>query len=131
MNEETEIMCNNCRALLPDTATPCPKCGGIERTVSVKFMDCINILHNIKIVAKDPSKTGKKKVQLEFITGHDKSHSGEIMHKERLIDKKNNRYFEKVINSKGEVIREADEKLKDHQGHGSAKFKKSNEQKRK
>ena len=45
-----------------------------------------------------------------------------MIHKERLIDRKNNRYREVVKDMKtGDVIHEVDEPLSQHTGHGSAK----------
>lgn len=41
---------------------------------------------------------------------------------ERLIDRQNNRYFEKVVaRETGEVVHQCDEALSDHKGHGSDK----------
>ena len=40
----------------------------------------------------------------------------------RIIDKENDRYYERIVDpDTGDVIREVDEPLSTHQGHGSAK----------
>jgi hypothetical protein len=49
------------------------------------------------------------------------------LQQERVIDRKNNVYHEKVIDPvSGTVIHECDEPLTDHFGHGSAKEKNNN-----
>jgi len=46
------------------------------------------------------------------------------MGKERLVDRQNDRYFERVVDpSTGEVVHCTDHRLSDHRGHGSAKEK--------
>ena len=51
-----------------------------------------------------------------------------MVHKGRLIDRKSNRYKELVMDiEKGGVIREADEPLSQHTGHGSAKALKASD----
>jgi hypothetical protein len=43
----------------------------------------------------------------------------------RIIDRRNNRYQELVVDPQtGETVREVDEPLSEHRGHGSAKPKK-------
>ncbi|MBN9492557.1 PepSY domain-containing protein [bacterium] len=40
----------------------------------------------------------------------------------RILDRDNNRYVEKVVDPEtGEVLRDVEEPLSDHRGHGSAK----------
>lgn len=47
---------------------------------------------------------------------------GKWMNKNRTIDRKNDRYLETIIDpGTGEVVHHCDEKLTDHQSHGSAK----------
>lgn len=66
---------------------------------------------------------GQKKHHVEMKYGPSPSHRfGKPVNHERLIDRANDRYFEKVSNYEtGEVIHHADEPLSKHQGHGSAK----------
>ena len=75
---------------------------------------------------KDPRATGKKKVIREMFTGADMhQQSGKWYQKDRVVDRKSNRYSEKVTDPEtGEVIHHCDEPLDKHIGHGSAKTRK-------
>ncbi len=47
---------------------------------------------------------------------------GKWVHKERLINRGNNRYKEVITDPEsGELLHSCEEKLSDHQGHGAAK----------
>ena len=84
---------------------------------------------NIKVQSirkiKDPKRTGKSKIRQERLFGDDlEKKSGKWKKKERIIDRENDRYMEKVIDPEtGEVEHYCDEPLSKHQGHGSAKNK--------
>ena len=53
---------------------------------------------------------------------------GKHVLREQVIDRDNNRYFEKVTDyDSGEVIHQNEEPRSDHRGHGSAKVKKDAE----
>jgi hypothetical protein len=39
----------------------------------------------------------------------------------RIVDRKTDRYFEHITDENGELIRECEERLTDHQGRGTAK----------
>lgn len=41
---------------------------------------------------------------------------------ERRIDRENDRYYERILDNRGNVIREIDEPLSQHQGRGRAKL---------
>jgi hypothetical protein len=74
------------------------------------------------IKAKRP---GEKKPFVEAKNGPNHSHRlGKAVEHERLIDRDNDRYSERVTDyESGEIIHQADEPLSKHQGHGSAKKK--------
>jgi len=42
-----------------------------------------------------------------------------------VVDRQNNRYIKKIVSEDGEVIRDEDGKLSDHQGFGDAKGRRS------
>jgi len=75
---------------------------------------------------KDPARRSDEKVRLLATQGADFSHSkGRMMEKVRIIDKDNDRYFEKIVDPvTGEIVHLCDEALSAHWGHGSAKKKK-------
>lgn len=78
---------------------------------------------------RDPDKTGDPmtgygKPSLEHVIGPEKSASGRLVMKERLIDKQSDSYLERITDKEtGEVIHECVEPLSKHRGHGDAKKK--------
>ena len=81
-----------------------------------------------RVAAKGVSRTGGKtrgKYHHEALRGHEFNVKGNLMKKERIIDRKNNYYRERVVNADtGEVVRDVEQPLSEHRGHGSAKHKK-------
>lgn len=67
--------------------------------------------------------TGWNKWFIKSFTGADWSHSLQrFVEKIRILDRDNNRYVEKVVDPEtGEVLRDVEEPLSEHQGRGSAK----------
>lgn len=65
----------------------------------------------------------RRKWFIETFSGSELSRSLQrFMHKVRIIDRDNDRYLEKVVDPEtGEVLRDVDEPLSEHQGRGSAK----------
>lgn len=47
--------------------------------------------------------------------------SGEVRHVVREIDRAGNRYYERITDPHGNVVREVDEPLSEHRGRGSAR----------
>ncbi|MBP2297091.1 hypothetical protein [Azospirillum rugosum] len=108
------------------TPIPCPKCGSTNQKVTLNIFDEITteVRDSLKGKVKDDSFPSKKKVRRDFFYGSDERKSkGDYVYKEREIDKDNNRYRELVREESGEVIRDIEQPLTDHTGHGSAKFK--------
>ncbi len=72
--------------------------------------------------AKRPS---QKKPYVEDLSIPDYSYSrGKPVHRQRVIDRDNDHYFEKITDYEtGEVIHHCEEPLSQHQGHGNAKRK--------
>jgi hypothetical protein len=70
---------------------------------------------------------GQKKPYVETLSMPSHSRSrGKVVHHERLIDRDNNQYEEKVTDYEtGEVIHRQVEPLSEHRGHGSARPKKT------
>ncbi|HJS32854.1 MAG TPA: hypothetical protein VJ924_12740, partial [Alphaproteobacteria bacterium] len=57
----------------------------------------------------------------ERITGWDIRRSvGDWVRKFRLIDKKQDRYVERITTADGQIVHDDDERLSEHVGHGSA-----------
>ena len=127
---EKEIICDNCGHEFTSKTTlgeiNCPKCESPKLSIHIEVHDRVKVRDWLRGKGKDDSFTGKKKLRRDFIVGSEqKASDGKWVYKERLIDKDNNRYKELVVDEEtGEVIHECDEPLKNHFGHGSAKFKK-------
>jgi hypothetical protein len=81
-----------------------------------------------RVAGKGLTRTGEKtrgKYDHEVLLGQEFNVAGNLMHKERIIDRKNDYYKEKVVNTDtGEVVRDVEHQLSKHTDHGSAKFKK-------
>jgi len=101
---------------------PCPVCGSTARNynVSVRLSTIRGWLLGLK-----HKRPGHKKPVYESKSGDELYRDTGQWHKiSREIDRENNRYRERIVDPKtGEVIRECDEPLTEHQGRGSAKRK--------
>jgi len=75
---------------------------------------------------KNVTLPSSKNPRVKFFSGDDlRKSDGKWMQKEMVVDRDNNLYKELVTDPQtGEVIRDCEEALSDHVGHGDAKFKK-------
>ncbi|MBS0980745.1 hypothetical protein [Acetobacter thailandicus] len=130
MTDDREVKCSDCGAILDPAITAdaaCEKCGSNKQNVKISFQDKLSIKARGRLEGKvkDNTYPRKKKIRKEFIQGFDQRISkGDYVYKERDIDRDNDTYREHITEETGEVIRSVTEKLSDHYGHGSAKFKK-------
>lgn len=120
------MRCAECRAGLDEppfglSYPPCPRCG--SRAVVMNIVDEVRVQDRLKATAKDDRQRSGKKVRWEVIQGAEQSRdSGRWVEKSRLIDRDANRYSERITDLEtGEVLRDCQEPLSQHQGHGSAK----------
>jgi hypothetical protein len=119
-----EWECLECHAVLFDEVgaprEPCPKCGAIRRAAIETLEDVVLVLDGMRMVGK---RAGRARPLFEARTGASYFRSGqEWHHVERLVDRENDRYVEKITRiSTGEVVRHVDEPLSEHIGHGSDK----------
>jgi DNA-directed RNA polymerase subunit RPC12/RpoP len=120
------ISCGDCGKVLEEyemlsasERSPCPDCGSMKRHVEVKFSASVTASVGMRAKGKAP---GVKKPFVEVRAEPSlKRSTGEEVFHERTIDRRQNRYIEKVtLKETGEVLHECDEKLTDHTGHGSA-----------
>lgn len=102
--------------------TSCTKCGSRNRAHSVSIIESIAIRDGYGLKAKRP---GEKRPYIEDLSLPDFSRSrNKLVHRERVIDRDNDSYFEKITDYQTEeVIHHCEEPLSQHQGHGSAKNK--------
>lgn len=114
-------ICSDCGYPLESESEKCPQCGSELSTIVFRVIENLTLAEAIggKVLSK-----GKKPAR-EFMYGADYSvKERRYMQKERVIDRENNIYHEKVTDPKsGTVIHECDEPLTAHFGHGSAKEK--------
>lgn len=99
---------------------PCPNCGSTARAVGVFLSDTIEMRSSLSIKAKAG---GKGKPFMTQKIGSSLFHrTGRWHFIEQLVDRRNNRYKKKIVDEEtGEVLRDDDGLLTDHQGFGSAK----------
>ena len=72
------------------------------------------------------ARKGRRKYEYEALQGNEFNSDGRMMRKERIIDRRNDRYRETVVDEdSGEVVRQIDESLSEHRNRGSASFKKT------
>jgi hypothetical protein len=107
----------------PDHRVPCGNCGSTNRNYHVSISETVVARDGIGMKAKRP---GEKRPFVEDRAMPDFSRSkGKLVHREQVIDRDNDRYFERVTDyESGEVIRHCEEPLSQHGGHGFAKEKK-------
>ena len=112
----TKYFCQNCKKELKENKKLCSYCGSMKRDIKVEIKEKIKIRASLRGRQK---RKGFKKFIVEFLQGWFpstvKTKFPEGIEKSRLIDKKNDRYKEKVTNkATGKVVVDKDEKLLEH-----------------
>lgn len=97
------------------TRVPCMVCGSMKRIHKVSITENIVARDGHGLKAKRP---GQKKPYVEELSMPDYSYSrGKHFHKQRVIDRGNDQYSEKVTDYEtGEVFHHCEEPLSQHQG---------------
>jgi hypothetical protein len=115
--------CNQCWQYLdeePDgQRQPCPQCGALGR----HFSETVTVEVKLRMQARfRQRRPGWKRPIFESKTG-DEFHiaSGEWRSLSRVIDREHDRYSEYITDAAGNVVRDVDEPLSEHRGHGAAK----------
>lgn len=131
MTEHSEsITCTDCGTTLDQDVgdrdrVPCPQCGSMKRSVSLKLSDTVHcpVTEWVDMKLKNPNLPSKKKLRAHIQTGQQMSvRLGRYVDKERVLDKENDHYLETVVDPvTGDVLRHCEEPLSVHQGRGSAK----------
>lgn len=127
MTQDT-VQCTDCGSLIdtatdtPESRTPCPVCGKLRRTFNVFIEDKLTARDGLGVKAKRPN---EKRPYIEDKAMPSYSHRlGKNVLREQIIDRDNDRYFEKVTDYEtGEIIHHNEEPLSEHIGHGTAKNK--------
>jgi hypothetical protein len=122
--DEMEIICADCNSVLQNQNEKCKKCGSTKKVIKLIFRDTMPEIHDsLRFKVKDKTKNSRKNPVLDVFQGDEiYKCTGEWVNKVRELDKTNNRYYENVEILDGKILHHCDEKLTDHQGHGSAKI---------
>jgi phage FluMu protein Com len=129
INSDT-VKCGKCgQELIEPTSTPfenrvpCPHCGSFSRAYFASIHETTTIREKIGMKGK---RGGTGKPFIETVSGDDLlKTTGKWNKLERVIDRENNLYSEKIIDPEtGKIIYQCEEPLSEHKGHGSAKKKK-------
>jgi hypothetical protein len=106
-----------------ENRVPCPYCGSLSRAYFASVHETMTAREKIGMKGK---RGGKGKPFIETTSGDDlHKTTGKWNRLERVIDRENNLYSEKIIDPEtGRIIHQCEEPLSEHKGHGSAKKKK-------
>jgi len=123
-NVECRIQLDEPQNLPSDLRQPCPRCGAVSRCFEDSACSHVTLACHLMLSGKRGSSKGRRPI-LEFKSGDSLHHaSARWMVLEQTVDRENNRYRKRVVDSQtGEILRDVDHPLTDHQGYGSAKKK--------
>lgn len=123
------VKCSDCGEQIQGEVPrkPCPKCGSSRRTFSVCLSESLSVYDGLGFKHRSPDDKARRGVVAEGFTRYVTSRLARLVKHERAIDRREDRYFEKVTDvDTGKVLHECNESLSQHRGHGSAKAR-SNE----
>lgn len=130
MDEETSVVvrCKTCGIELNEktdtpmeSRPPCPYCSSMERDIIARIHENMQVHEGFRAKSFPPN---SRKFETDVQSGEFSDKDGKIVNKNRVIDRNNDIYSEKIVDESGNVLRDVNEKLTDHIGHGSAKFSK-------
>ncbi|WP_336924202.1 hypothetical protein [Aquipuribacter sp. SD81] len=122
----TTLSCGGCGAGLPSSEvirppeprTPCSSCGSLARQVGVLLHETVALRDGVGYKAKHAG--DRKPYREAFDHPETQRSTGALTRHKRLIDRQNDRYFERVVEEgTGRVVHETDHPLTEHRGHGS------------
>lgn len=103
---------------------PCPKCGNTATVSYPPGQEFHIVIEGVQFKSKPPE-GGRWFYQGRTYHSHYKK-DDEHHFIERFINRDNDHYYERIINKEtGKVVREVEEPLTAHTGHGSAKKRKN------
>jgi hypothetical protein len=133
MNDSDVIQCGVCGQVLTEEgseaghpASLCPMCGPAKQHITLPPIKDLPIIvrDHISFKAKDNSRRSKDKLRITFKSGWEIRRSqGDYVYREYEINRDTRRAREFIRDKSGNVIKDVDEPLTDHTGHGSNKFK--------
>lgn len=112
----------DCTGDTPQQRVLCPSCGEVGRSFDVSVAERTTARDGYGVSVKRQCET-RPYIEDRGIPSYSRSRE-KIVHHERIIDRDNDRYSEKVTDyDTGEVIHHCEEPLSMHKGHGSDKRK--------
>ena len=121
--EPSGWICSACKKpLAPGPRVPCRSCGETARTMGLALQAETKPVAMVRMKKKDPALPAKKQPRVDQMVGQELRVSvGDVVQKERRIDREAGTYSETIRDAEGNVIRHDAGPLADHTGHGSAK----------
>jgi hypothetical protein len=122
----TSVSCSECGTSVPEPPRiedeePCPSCGSLARMFAVAMTDKVEAHDGLAYKARHGD-IGKAKPYREAFTGFDYHRDTKQWRQVfRVVDRERDRYTERIVDAAGNVIRDVDEPLSQHRGHGAAK----------
>ncbi len=105
---------------------PCPACGSTARILEASIAEVVGVTDTLGFEQKRKGfkSGGRKRPVAEGIEGWCYSVSEQDwVHFTRFLDREQDHYRERIVTKDGRVLREVSERLSDHRGRGTAKFK--------
>jgi hypothetical protein len=100
-------------------------CGKTGRTTHLALQSEVHMVASLAGQVIDPALPRKKRIRVRFWVGRQLNHrTGELVAKDWRLDRRLDRYWEKIRDARGRFVHWLDHKLSNHRGHGSAKAKK-------
>jgi hypothetical protein len=119
------VKCSSCGGEIQgrdEPRCPCLTCGSTNRIISVTVEEYLSVYDGLAFRQTGQKQEGKRGIVAEGFVKYVGSKLAALVRHERSINRRDNRYFEKVSDAEtGKVIHECSEPLSQHQGHGSAK----------
>jgi hypothetical protein len=98
-----------------------PACGSTARTFAVTLTDKAEAHDSLATKARH-GHVGTVKPYRETFSGFDYYRdTAEWRQVSRVVDREADRYTERIVDATGNVVRDVDEPLTDHRGHGAAR----------
>lgn len=101
----------------------CPDCGATSLSYKVKVAAGVTAHTSLGLKNRRPNES-KPTIELKQGASYNRDNR-RWLEVEQIVDRQNNRYKKKIMDPHtGEILRDDDGKLSDHQGFGDAKYKK-------